>query len=72
MTKYMFLYAAPYSTTPWQPSPEEMQQVFARWDAWKQKFKDQVVDVGDGLKPGVRRLKQGYSSLPSSLYLSSR
>jgi len=34
------------------PSPEQMQQMFARWNAWKDKFKDRVVDWGDKLKPG--------------------
>ena len=59
MTKYMLLYSAPPSTEPWQPSPEEMQQVFARWNAWKEKFKGQVIDKGDGLKPGGTRVKDG-------------
>lgn len=60
MTKYMFIYWAPPSTSEaWQPSPDEMQQVFAQWQAWKEKFKKQVADLGDGLKPGGRVLKNG-------------
>jgi hypothetical protein len=55
----MFLYWAPPSKEPWQPSPEEMQQVFSQWSAWKEKFKRQVVDMGDGLKPGGTRFKGG-------------
>jgi len=42
-----------------QPSPEEIQAMFAQWDAWKNKFKNNVVDVGDGLKPGGRVFKAG-------------
>src|SRR5262245_3943528 len=59
MTKYMFLYWQPASNAPWNPSPEEMQQVFAKWSAWKQKFSTQVVDLGDGLKPGATFLRGG-------------
>ena len=33
--------------------------MFAQWDAWKTKFKTNVVDVGDGLKPGGRVWKSG-------------
>ncbi len=36
------------------PSPEQMQQMFAAYDAWKQKFKDAILDIGDALKPGGR------------------
>jgi hypothetical protein len=61
MAKYLFLYSAPPSVTheQWQPSPQEMQATFAQWKAWKEKFKAQVVDVGDGLKPAAARLKNG-------------
>lgn len=59
MTKYLFLYWAAPLKEPWQPSPEEMQQVFGRWNAWKEKFKGQVLDKGDGLKPGGTRWKSG-------------
>jgi hypothetical protein len=59
MTKYLFLYRTPESSEERQPSPEEIQAMFAQWDAWKKKFKANVVDVGDGLKPGGRVLKGG-------------
>ncbi len=59
MTKYLFLYRTPESPAEHQPSPEEMQAMFAQWDAWKKKFKANVVDVGDGLKPGGRVWKSG-------------
>ena len=59
MTKYLFLYRGPQAQGDYQPSPEEMQAMFAQWDAWKAKFKSNVVDVGDGLKPGGRVWKGG-------------
>jgi hypothetical protein len=55
MSKYLFLYRNPPAPDR-QPSPEEMQQMFAQWDAWKTKFKKQVVNVGDGLKHGGKTL----------------
>ncbi len=30
-------------------SPEQMQQMFAGYNAWKEKFKDQILDMGDKL-----------------------
>ena len=59
MTKYLFLYRTPDNPAPQQPSPEEIQAMFAQWDAWKKKFKTNVIDVGDGLKPGGRVFKGG-------------
>lgn len=53
MTKYLFLYRNPPAAGS-QPSPEEMQQMLAQWDSWKTKFKEHVVDMGDGLKAGGR------------------
>jgi hypothetical protein len=62
MNKYLFIYRNPADGNDFNPSPEEMQQVFAAWDTWKNKFKDQVIDVGDGLKPGGGVLKAGKMS----------
>src|SRR5258706_15737478 len=31
------------------PSPEQMQQMFAGYNAWKEKFKDKILDMGDKL-----------------------
>ncbi|HEU4403830.1 MAG TPA: hypothetical protein VFS43_00845 [Polyangiaceae bacterium] len=36
------------------PSPEQMQQMFAAYNAWKERFKDGIVDLGDKLKPDGR------------------
>ena len=55
--KYLFLHRSqPGQKAPDQgaPSPEQMQAMFAKWNAWKEKFKDNIVDWGDKLKPGGR------------------
>jgi hypothetical protein len=31
------------------PSPEQMQQMFAAYNAWKEKFKEEILDMGDKL-----------------------
>lgn len=55
--KYLFLHRGP-PTQPadgdkgTKPSPEQMQAMFAKWNAWKEKFKGNIVDWGDKLKPG--------------------
>ncbi|HEY6882068.1 MAG TPA: YciI family protein [Polyangiales bacterium] len=54
--KYMFIYHTAKDSSRGQPSPEEMQQMFAQWDAWKTKFKASVLDAGDGLKPSGKVL----------------
>ncbi len=59
MTKYLFIYRNPPSPDAPQPSPEEMQQMLAQWAAWKEKFKESVVDMGDGLKHGGKLLADG-------------
>jgi hypothetical protein len=46
--KYLFLHRSPTDQSP--PSPARMQEMFAVWKAWMEKFKTQVVDVGGKLK----------------------
>src|SRR6266852_8241356 len=48
--KYLFLHRSEPGHTHGQPSPEQMQAMFAKWNAWKEKFKDNIVDWGDKLK----------------------
>mgnify|MGYP000880157218 CR=1 FL=1 len=36
------------------PSPEQMQQMFAAYSAWKEKFKAQILDMGDKLNDDGR------------------
>lgn len=47
--KFLFLYRGQPGGK--GPSPDEMQALFARWNAWKEKFKDRIVDWGDKLRP---------------------
>jgi hypothetical protein len=37
-----------------EPSPEQMQQMFAAYNAWKEKFKNDLIDIGDKLKSDGR------------------
>lgn len=54
--KYLFLHRSPPSQPGQEgsgkPSPEQMQAMFAKFNAWKEKFKDNIVDWGDKLKSG--------------------
>jgi hypothetical protein len=50
--KYLFLHRSEPGHGQGQPSPEQMQAMFAKWNAWKEKFKGNIVDWGDKLKPG--------------------
>jgi hypothetical protein len=36
------------------PPPEQMQEMFAAYSSWKEKFKDHILDVGDKLKSDGR------------------
>ena len=35
-----------------QPSPAQMQEMYAAFNAWKEKFKDNILDMGGKLMPG--------------------
>src|SRR5689334_18998434 len=50
--KYLFLHRSEPDAGAAPPSPEQMQAMFAKWNAWKEKFKDNIVDWGDKLKAG--------------------
>lgn len=52
MPKYLFLQRSVPGTSPQPPSPAQMQEMFAAFNAWKDKFKDHIVDMGGKLKPG--------------------
>lgn len=58
-TKFLYLYRSPHAAPSKPHSPEEMQAMFAQWNAWKTKFDKEIVDVGDGLKPGGAVYKAG-------------
>ena len=50
--KYLFLYrGSPRTGQPQpEPSPAQMQEMFAAWNAWKERFKDNILDMGAKLK----------------------
>jgi hypothetical protein len=51
MPKYLFIQRSqPANREP--PSPAQMQEMYAAFNAWKEKFKDNIVDMGGRLKPG--------------------
>jgi hypothetical protein len=51
MPKYLFLQRSqPRPSQP--PSPAQMQEMFAAFNAWKEKFKDKILDMGGPLTPG--------------------
>jgi hypothetical protein len=53
--KYLlFLRSVPGQQEP--PSPAQMHEMYAAFDAWKDKFKAQIVDMGGKLKPGGKIL----------------
>lgn len=50
MPKYLLLQrGVPGKQTP--PSPAQMQEMFAAFNAWKEKFKANIVDMGGRLTP---------------------
>jgi hypothetical protein len=50
--KYLLAYRQPAEAAhAAPPSPAEMQQIYAQWTAWKERFSEEIVDLGDGLKP---------------------
>jgi hypothetical protein len=58
--KYLFLHrSASTPASDQRPSPEQMQAMMAKWNAWKEKFKDNIVDWGDKLKPGGKVVSGG-------------
>jgi hypothetical protein len=58
-TKFLYLYRSPANAPSKPPSPEEMQAMFAAWTAWKKKFNDEIIDMGDALKGGGAVYKGG-------------
>ena len=48
--KYLVLFRNQPAGGQHAPSPEQMQQMFAAYKAWMEKFKDDILDMGDKLK----------------------
>jgi len=49
--KYLCLYRSSPSAASEPPSPVQMQAMFAAFNAWKDKFKDSIHDLGTKLRP---------------------
>jgi len=61
MPKFLFIQRSKPRTTqekPQQPSPAQMQEMYASFNAWKEKFKDNIVDMGGKLKAGGKVVSQ--------------
>ncbi|MFO0727967.1 MAG: YciI family protein [Myxococcota bacterium] len=53
--KYLVLFRSQPTGAPGAPpSPEAMQAMFAAYKAWMEKFKADILDMGDKLKPSGR------------------
>ena len=50
--KYLFIQRSIQSARREPPSPAQMQEMFAQFNAWKDKFKDNILDLGGKLLPG--------------------
>lgn len=46
------------------PSPAQMEQMFAKFNAWKEKFKDNIVDMGGKLGNGKVVTTEGETDGP--------
>jgi hypothetical protein len=49
--KYLFLHRSTPGQQPQPASPAQMQEMYVVWNAWKEKFKANILDMGDKLKP---------------------
>ncbi|MEO5821101.1 MAG: YciI family protein [Vicinamibacteraceae bacterium] len=52
MPKYLFLQRSVPGKSSQPPSPAQMQEMFAAFNAWKEKFTSNIVDMGGKLKAG--------------------
>lgn len=51
--KYLVLFRSKPASGPMpEPSPEQMQQMYASFNAWKEKYKNEILDLGSSLAPG--------------------
>jgi hypothetical protein len=51
--KYLFLQRSQPGNRQ-QPSPAQLQEMYAAFNAWKEKFKDNILDMGGKLMPAGR------------------
>ncbi len=60
--KYLVLARSQRSGGRSGPSPEQMQQMFAAFNAWKEKFKDAILDIGAKLESEGRETGRSWRS----------
>ena len=54
--RYLVLLRSQPTTGGQSPSPEQIQQMLPAYRAWMERFKSEIADIGDQLKPGGRVL----------------
>lgn len=47
-----------------KPSPANMEEMYAKFNAWREKFQDALVDMGGGLRPGKLVTVEGVQDGP--------
>ncbi len=47
-----------------EPSPAQMEEMYAKFNAWKEKFKDNIVDMGGKLGAGTVVTSEGTTDGP--------
>jgi hypothetical protein len=52
--KYLVLFRNQPAGGQGSPSPEQMQHMYGAYKAWMEKFKDEILDMGDKLKSNGR------------------
>ena len=49
--KYLVIFRSPSGPMD-EPSPDQMQKMYAAFNTWKDKYKNEILDMGSSLKPG--------------------
>jgi hypothetical protein len=53
--KFLFIQrSAPSDEPQVQPSPEQMKEMYAVFNAWQEKYSENILDMGGQLLPGSR------------------
>ncbi len=62
--KYLLIQRSQSGCDTGNPSPAEMEQMFARFNAWKEKFSDKIADMGGKLGDGKVVTSEGATDGP--------
>ena len=63
MPKYLCIQRSESGDCP-KPSPAEMQEMYAKFQAWKDKFQDNLLDLGGQLREGAVVSSEGTTDGP--------